>query len=192
MFGCTTLIRDYREDGTREAKSTSKVRLYKSEKISQDHGLDQWGLILFVILSGGDYEKQGLPGCGPTAALKAAQHGLGSILCDAVNAYQLASWQNRLQDFFQTQARFKSIWVPPTFPRAMVLKNYMHPVVTTSEQLLTFSDQASHRWNRDIEEEKLRTLLAERFNLQDAGYLKHIGERNLSTILLFNGSHPYT
>ncbi|THY72605.1 hypothetical protein D6C87_02468 [Aureobasidium pullulans] len=84
MFGAKVLIKEHREGKTAK-KSDNLVRIYRADVIEQKHRINRQGLILFALLSGGDYDTKGLPGCGPMAALEAAQFDngrLGKILCE--------------------------------------------------------------------------------------------------------------
>jgi hypothetical protein len=50
---------------------------YKSKRIIKQYkGLDREGLVLLAILSGGDYDKAGLPRYRTDKALKGAAYGL--------------------------------------------------------------------------------------------------------------------
>lgn len=55
--GCDYLLRTYRNGGRSDAKSKTHVRVHQAKEIHSRTGLDHQGLILFAILSGGDYSK---------------------------------------------------------------------------------------------------------------------------------------
>lgn len=65
MFGCTTLIRQHKDNGERVK---DHIRVYRAEDILAKYDLDPDSLVLFAILSGGDYVTEGLRGCGPKIA----------------------------------------------------------------------------------------------------------------------------
>jgi hypothetical protein len=75
--------------GKRESEhgNTSKVkdvvRVVRAEDMEKKHSLTRESYILYEMLAGADYDKQGLPGCGHEKALVAAQseHGLVTSLC---------------------------------------------------------------------------------------------------------------
>jgi holliday junction resolvase YEN1 len=83
MFGCTLLLRTLYEKGKGSGpKSQTHVRVYRSAAIAQTCNLDQQGMILIALMSGGDYDVQGIQGCSPKMALNAARKGLGRSLCN--------------------------------------------------------------------------------------------------------------
>ena len=96
MFGAGVLIRDHRESTTKAKakastaetakcdegvkaakmmtkKSNNTVILHRASTLRTHLGLDREALILFTVLTGGDYDTKGLSGCGPKRALPAAQ-----------------------------------------------------------------------------------------------------------------------
>lgn len=59
MFGCTFLIRTLRE---KNKKSDTHVRVHRARDIWQRKQLNREGLVLFAMLSGGDYDPVGVRG----------------------------------------------------------------------------------------------------------------------------------
>jgi Holliday junction resolvase YEN1 len=104
MFGAKVLIKEHREGrGNAGKKSDNLIRVYRAEDIERKHRINRQGLVLFALLSGGDYDTKGLPDCGPTTALAAAQfdHGrLGKILCETP-LRQLHCFTESLRDYFK-------------------------------------------------------------------------------------------
>ena len=163
MFGSTILIRDFYEDkGGKSAKSETHIRLYRADKIWNQCQLDSKALVLFAILSGGDYATSGLKGCGPDTALKAAQAGLGTSLC-AAPAHHLANWSRDLSDFFK--ARGIRIEVPPDFPRSRDLINYKNPLVSSSSHI---------DWGVPVDQDRLRIIVARYFNIWTPKFIEHV------------------
>lgn len=79
MFDAGTVIRFFWKETWN--KDIEKVRIYRtSDIIKKFPQLDREGLVLFAVLSGGDYDKAGLPGCGPKRVIEAAQVTIYSIL----------------------------------------------------------------------------------------------------------------
>jgi Holliday junction resolvase YEN1 len=79
MFGCTMLIRDHRPKDPKKTEAKEDIRLvdvFDTTTIEQQFGLTQSGILLFVILAGGDYNTKGLENCGPVAALEAIGYDL--------------------------------------------------------------------------------------------------------------------
>lgn len=175
MFGAKVLIKEHREGrGNTAKKSDTLVRIYRADVIEQKHRIDRQGLILFALLSGGDYDTKGLPGCGPMAALEAAQFDngrLGKILCETP-LRQLHCFTQSLREYFQMPSS-RSVYVPPGYPRDLHVKNYREPKVSTAEQAHDLRG-LKNGWYVPIDESKLRPFLLQMFNFNTKEYLKHI------------------
>ncbi|KAH0365917.1 hypothetical protein KCU65_g5716, partial [Aureobasidium melanogenum] len=175
MFGAKVLIKEHREGrGNTAKKSDILVRIYRADVIEQKHRINRQGLILFALLSGGDYDTKGLPGCGPMAALEAAQFDngrLGKILCETP-LRQLHCFTESLRDYFQTPGS-RSVYVPPGYPRDLHVKNYREPKVSTPEQANDLRG-LKNGWYVPIDEAKLRPFLLHMFNFNTKEYLRHI------------------
>ncbi|KAK5163218.1 uncharacterized protein LTR77_010804 [Saxophila tyrrhenica] len=161
MFGATALIKEHREPGKGNKKSDSLVQVYRSEIIARDFNNDRQGLILFALLSGGDYDTKGLEGCEPRAALAAAQFDngrLGRVLCET---------PLRELDHFTEYLRTLRLSARPScqeLPRAQGVDR---------EQAYNLR-ALSKGWFQQMDEGKLRTFLLERFNFQTREYIRHI------------------
>lgn len=84
------------------SKDFDRVLLYSADSIehSEDVKLTRGGLILFALLTGGDYD-QGIHGCGKSTARALAQCGFGDTLLDAVTSISGVALQNLLYDWRQ-------------------------------------------------------------------------------------------
>jgi holliday junction resolvase YEN1 len=71
MFGCTTLIRQHKQNGERVK---DHVRIYRADRILQEHDFDADSYVLFAMLAGGDYVVEGLRGCGAKTAAIVRRH----------------------------------------------------------------------------------------------------------------------
>ncbi|KAG9698716.1 PIN domain-like protein, partial [Aureobasidium melanogenum] len=175
MFGAKVLIKEHREGRDNTAKkSDTLVRIYRADVIEQKHRINRQGLILFALLSGGDYDTKGLPGCGSMAALEAAQFDngrLGKILCETP-LRQLHCFTESLREYFQMPGS-RSVYVPPGYPRDLHVKNYREPKVSTPEQANDLRG-LKNGWYVPIDEAKLRPFLLHMFNFNTKEYLKHI------------------
>ncbi|THZ35195.1 hypothetical protein D6C90_07439 [Aureobasidium pullulans] len=163
MFGTKVLIKEHREGKTAK-KSDNLVRIYRADVIEQKHRINRQGLILFALLSGGDYDTKGPSGCGPMAALEAAQFDngrLGKILCESP-LRQLHCFTESLRTYFQMPGS-RNVYVPPGYPRDLHVKNYREPKVSTVEQASNLNG-LNKGWNVPVDEKKLRVFLLERFN----------------------------
>ncbi|KZT05209.1 uncharacterized protein LAESUDRAFT_715015 [Laetiporus sulphureus 93-53] len=133
---------DGRNDG-------NHVAIYKADKILEHPAvqLTQGGLILIGILRGGDYQQEGLPGCGPTIAHGLAKCGFGDTLLQAARTLPredlpafLKIWRDDVRAELRTNSRGilgkKHIALanrmPTDFPPVDVLLSYTHPI--TSEE----------------------------------------------------------
>jgi Holliday junction resolvase YEN1 len=175
MFGAKVLIKEHREGrGNAGKKSDNLIRVYRAEDIERKHRINRQGLVLFALLSGGDYDTKGLPDCGPTTALSAAQfdHGrLGKILCETP-LRQLHCFTESLRDYFKMPGT-KGVYVPPGYPRDLHVKNYREPKVSTPEKAHNLRG-LKDGWYIPIDEDKLRPFLLAMFNVDTKAYLKHI------------------
>lgn len=175
MFGAKVLIKEHREGrGNTAKKSDTLVRIYRADVIEQKHRINRQGLILFALLSGGDYDTKGLPGCGHKAALEAAQFDngrLGKILCETP-LRQLHCFTESLREYFQMPTS-RSVYVPPGYPRELHVKNYREPKVSTPEQASDLRG-LKNGWHVPVDEAKLRPFLLQMFNFNTKEYLKHI------------------
>jgi Holliday junction resolvase YEN1 len=105
MFGCTLWIRDDRvvkEKGTKDRskentqKDKKTARVVRAKDLKDRLQIDREGLVLFAMLVGGDYDTTGLPGCGPSMALKAIRKGLGQTLCVCRSQRDCDVWRTQL------------------------------------------------------------------------------------------------
>lgn len=172
MFGAMVLIKKHREGGNK--KSDSLVRVYRMDVIERKHRINRQGLILFALLSGGDYDTKGLEGCGPRAALAAARFDngrLGQMLYETP-LRQLHCVTESLREYFQRPGG-RGVYVPPDYPRDLHVKNYREPKVSSEEQARDLRG-LKKGWTMPVDEPKLRTFLRGRFDFSTREYIKHI------------------
>ncbi|KAJ7835255.1 PIN domain-like protein [Mycena olivaceomarginata] len=108
--------------------------------------LDQAGLLLCILLLGGDYDT-GVPGVGPTVAHVLARLGFGRDLVNIMTSHagqeldhKLAAWRNALREELHTNSRGGlgkrcpklAESIADTFPRLEVVHLYMNPLTSTS------------------------------------------------------------
>ncbi|TGO53628.1 hypothetical protein BCON_0120g00250 [Botryotinia convoluta] len=190
MFGCTSLIRfchvkkpkvkrpgnnqDWvnESDETRREVDLDNIILYRADKIQKQFpGLTQDGLVLFAVLKGGDYSKDGksLTNCGAALALQiaTAKEGFGEDLCNASHA-QFPAWRNRLRKYLTSIN--KRIDVPDNFPDTRIVRLYNKPLVS-SERI---TSDIGKFWNPSFDEIELQRFIAPIFNFWVAEYIKYI------------------
>lgn len=172
MFGCTTWIRDDRvvkEKGTQDRSKENTQKSKKTAKIVRAHDLkknlqiDREGLVLFAMLVGGDYDAQGLPGCGPKIAIEAVQRGLGQTLCACRNQRDCDAWSRELDTCLRTSGG-RHIPIPFGFPDFKTLVKYDTPKVTP-DQILLNTSRLDLSIVRPINELKLLETTSSRFNI---------------------------
>ncbi|PPQ81847.1 hypothetical protein CVT24_008666 [Panaeolus cyanescens] len=83
VFGAQTVIKIITERGSRW---NDEVEVFTSARIESEAHLSPGGLILFALLTGGDYDPSGLVNCGQVTALALCRCGFGDQLLDAARA----------------------------------------------------------------------------------------------------------
>ena len=170
MFGCTLSLRSWTAEGARSGKTPTHVSAYTAKANHQNAGLDSHGMILVALMSGGDYNTEGVQGCGPKIACEAARAGFGLELCQLAqnDPKILTEWRMRLQNELHTnQSRYfkqkhKSLILPVGFPDHTILNYYIRPAVSSMEMIGRL--RKSIKWNGDIDSVQLRNFVAEAFN----------------------------
>ncbi|KAL4878659.1 hypothetical protein BJY04DRAFT_195337 [Aspergillus karnatakaensis] len=174
MFGSGLTIMNFsKESGTGSAAATH-VTCYKmgNEDVSNVQ-LDRPGMILFAMLSGGDYLPSGVPKCGSKLAAEIAKAGFGGDLLEALKAdgeeldSRLNEWRDRLQyeleenesGYFQT--KHKVVRIPETFPDRTTLSYYASPVVSSEPEIELLRRRLRGAWDRDIDVYQLRQFTAD-------------------------------
>ncbi|KAL8696458.1 MAG: hypothetical protein Q9201_007646 [Fulgogasparrea decipioides] len=190
MFGCTVQVRNWSSENTRGNKVPTHVNLYRAEATKQGKsGLDSDGMILIALMSGGDYIPAGVPKCGIKIACEAARAGFGRDLCrlDKKDTVGFNQWRERLRyelhvnesGFFRS--RHKALAIPDAFPDKKVLGYYIHPVVSTTAQLLRLREEI--KWDGSLDLSGLRQFVAEAFEWKNfAGAKKFV--RGLAPAML--------
>ncbi|KAK4539159.1 hypothetical protein LTR36_001196, partial [Oleoguttula mirabilis] len=178
MFGCRTLIKQHKHGKDRV---NDYVKVFTAESIAERLDMDQDSFVLFAMLSGGDYDTQGLKGCGPQIAKLVArrEYGVARAACH-VKQDQLPVWREALQKTLGLCGR--GMDVPITVPDYKALGHYREPAVSTPEQLDNLRG-LRQGWERPIDQTKLRVFLRLRFNFDTKSFLKHIAPLYLTRAL---------
>lgn len=169
MFGCKTLIRQHKI-GNKRVKDY--IRVYEASTLWKKYGLDSDGLVLFALLSGGDYNTAGLRGCGPKTAHRLAMT-YPELSQDLRNTTKilLPQWRMQLQSML-LELR-SDIDVPANFPEWRPLDYYRNPTVSANGQLLKLRGLRQD-WDRSVKQAELRIFLQKHFNFTTREFLKHI------------------
>jgi holliday junction resolvase YEN1 len=194
MFGSTTTLRDWSKEGTKGNNAASHVNVLRAEETFTNTRLDSDGMILVALLSGGDYNTEGILRFGPSLACEVARAKFGTELLQLMrngDADGVREWRERLQYELETnesgyfRKRHKTIKIPNNFPDSTIFGYYTDPAVSSSEQLQRVSSKCAEIWDTDIDVSALRLYVAERFRWRyKAGAKKLI--RTLAPSLLAN------
>ncbi|RAL07706.1 crossover junction endodeoxyribonuclease [Aspergillus homomorphus CBS 101889] len=178
MFGSTFTVMNFsKESGTGTAAATH-VTCYRMDGTGTPCKvmLDRAGMILFAMLSGGDYLPSGVPKCGSKLAGEIARAGFGEDLLEIIDSEgpdmeeRLSEWRERLQyeleenesGYFQT--KHKVVRVPETFPDKTILSYYAKPMVSTDSEIKALERRLENAWDQEIDAVQLRRFAADTFD----------------------------
>ena len=172
MFGCTLSLRSWTAEAVRGNKSPTHVNVYHAAATKAKTHLDNEGMILVALMSGGDYIPAGIPGCGIKTACEAAKAGFGHDLCklSRKDSDGLKQWRERLERELRTnegkifRRRHKALKIPESFPNMTVLSYYTNPVVSSADKMLRLRDEI--KWDSDVNVSGLRIFVLEAFDWQ--------------------------
>ncbi|KAJ9211890.1 hypothetical protein DTO166G4_6542 [Paecilomyces variotii] len=176
MFGSTLTVMNFSKEkssGTAAATHITCYRTREEEGMPANVPLDSDAMVLFALLSGGDYLPSGVPKCGSKLAAEIARAGFGSDLLDILRSgatdaeVKLDEWRTRLQyeldenesGYFQT--KHKAVKIPETFPDKEILSYYANPVVSSDEEVEVLRRRLVNAWDREIDALELRMFAAE-------------------------------
>ena len=175
MFGSTFMIKNFsKESGTGTTAATHVTRYNMGNKSDVSSvPFDRPGMILFAMLSGGDYLPSGVPKCGSKLAAEIAKAGFGEDLLEILetNPSELDSnlndWRDRLQfeleenesGYFTT--KHKAVRIPDTFPDRAILQYYAKPIVSADHEMESLKDHLRSAWDLDIDPMSIRNFAAE-------------------------------
>ena len=170
MFGCRLSLRSWTSEGARNSKTPTHVTMYTAQSTMKDAGLDREGMILVALMSGGDYDTEGLNHCGPKTACEAARAGFGRQLCQLADAdcEGWRKWRETLEHELHTneskcfKQKHKSILIPDAFPDRKIFGYYKQPTVSSSEKIARLKE--SIKWELNINIPGMRAFVAEAFN----------------------------
>ncbi|KAL4794633.1 hypothetical protein BDV19DRAFT_364524 [Aspergillus venezuelensis] len=176
MFGSRHTVMNFSKEAGSGAGGATHVTSYTMRgDDSSNVKLDRSGMILFAMLSGGDYLPSGVPKCGSKLAAEIAKAGFGGDLLEVLEAEgaeldtRLNEWRERLQyeleenesGYFQT--KHKVVRIPETFPDRTILSYYAKPVVSTEEEIEFLKNRLRNAWDREVDVWQLRQFAAEAF-----------------------------
>ncbi|TFK69797.1 hypothetical protein BDN72DRAFT_819685 [Pluteus cervinus] len=183
LFGATTVIRNSSNNlsGNKSNPALNAAgkddknhaHTFRMEDITKhsDIQLTRGGLILFALLSGGDYDQSGLSGCGHRTAYGIARCGFGDTLFEAALTLDraalsdfLVNWRNQLrhelrtnsQGLLKTKQGTLANRLPESFPDIDILLSYTNPI--TSVSLGRADDFDKITWSKDPDIGKLAAV----------------------------------
>lgn len=178
MFGSSLTIMNFSKESGSGTASASHVTCYRmgNQMGPSNAGIDRAGMVLFAMLSGGDYLPSGLPKCGSKLAAQISKAGFGSDLLESIytkgseRTEQLSEWRDRLQyeleenesGYFQT--KHKAVRVPQNFPDQTILEYYASPAESSGEELEYLERRLVNAWDQDIDSSEIRNFAARFFD----------------------------
>ncbi|RJE24790.1 XPG I-region [Aspergillus sclerotialis] len=178
MFGSTLAVMNFsKENGSGTSAATHVTRYQMQDEAGPAKvGLDRAGMILFAMLSGGDYLPSGVPKCGSKLAAEIAKAGFGQDLLDALESdpaeldIKLSEWRERLQyeleenesGYFQT--KHKAVRIPETFPDRTLLSYYAKPIVSTATEIESLKTRLANAWDQEVDVLEIRSFVAQTFD----------------------------
>ncbi|CED85317.1 5'-3' exonuclease [Phaffia rhodozyma] len=131
-----------------------RYNVFRSKEIARKHrNVDADGLILVALLSGGDYDQEGLSGCGPKISFQLACENYGSALVDAYRSMStetflstfLPAFRMDLSDYLRRDPQgllgrkmtklAQEIENTPQFPDLRILESYVNPLTSASDSV---------------------------------------------------------
>ncbi|OJI99923.1 hypothetical protein ASPVEDRAFT_148911 [Aspergillus versicolor CBS 583.65] len=176
MFGSAFTIMNFSKEPGSSSGGATHVTSYKMGGDDASNViLDRSGMILFAMLSGGDYLPSGVPKCGSKLAAEIAKAGFGADLLEVLEAdggeldARLNEWRERLQyeleenesGYFQT--KHKVVRIPEEFPDRTILSYYAKPVVSSDRDIESLRSRLQNAWDREVDVWQIRQFTADAF-----------------------------
>lgn len=175
MFGSTFTMMNFSNESGSGASGATHVTCYHLG--SQGHvsnvSLDRAGMILFAMLSGGDYLPSGVEKCGSGTAAEIAKAKFGEDLLEIIASHppdldsQLSEWRERLQYELDSNEsgyfanKHPAVRIPESFPNPTILEYYAEPKVSTDEEMAVLRHRLKHAWDREIDPLAIRSFAAD-------------------------------
>ena len=175
MFGSGVTLRDWSKEGTKGNKTPTHVDVLDLPRLKERSGLDPEGMILVALLSGGDYDQNGVPGFGAGLACEAARAGFGTDLLHLVRQNDepgMTEWRERLQYELESnesgyfRKKHKTVKIPDSFPDRTIVNYYINPAVSAQDDLNKLEEHWAKTWKASIDTAALRGYVAQTFDWQ--------------------------
>ena len=179
MFGSGLTVMNYSKESSTGTSAATHIDCYTTEtqlEVEANVNLSRAGMVLFAMLSGGDYLPSGVPKCGPGLAGEIAKAGFGEDLFDIIYSAEdqvearLAEWRERLQyeldenESGYFQSKHKAVRIPDTFPDRQILSFYAKPIVSNHLEIEQLRHRLVGAWDHEINALDLRNFVANYFD----------------------------
>jgi holliday junction resolvase YEN1 len=179
MFGSRVTVMNFSKENSSGSKAATHVTCYRAQEkdgLLVNVSLSRAGMILFAMLSGGDYLPSGIPKCGGKLAAQIAKAGFGNDLLEILDLdnakieSNLSDWRDRLQyeldenESGYFQRKHKAVRIPETFPDRTILSYYANPVVSTTEEIVLLQERLASAWDHEIDALQIRMFAADTFD----------------------------
>ncbi|KAJ5155008.1 uncharacterized protein N7500_010447 [Penicillium coprophilum] len=176
MFGSSFTIMNFSKESGSGSSSATHVTCYAMGQDGHPSNipLDRPGMILFAMLSGGDYLPSGVPKCGSKLAAEIAKAGFGEDLLQKLASQKdvdtrLNEWRERLQYELEENEsgyftrKHPAVRIPAAFPDRTILEYYAQPKVSSDEEMTFLRNRLAQAWDNDIDPLAIRTFTADNF-----------------------------
>ncbi|KAJ5561511.1 XPG N-terminal [Penicillium sp. DV-2018c] len=177
MFGSSLTIMNFSKERGSSTTSATHVTCYAMGQNGHPSNipLDRPGMILFAMLSGGDYLPSGVPKCGSKIAAEIAKAGFGEDLLQALASEsdldtELNEWRDRLQfELDENESGYfakkhKAVRIPESFPDRTILEYYANPKVSSDEDMSLLRNRLKEAWDQDLDPLAIRSFAADHFD----------------------------
>lgn len=179
MFGSGLTIMNYSKESSTGTTAATHVDCYTTRTqldVEANVKLSRAGMILFAMLSGGDYLPSGVTKCGPSLAGEIAKAGFGEDLLEIIYSKEdeidirLREWRERLQyeldenESGYFQCKHKAVRIPETFPDRQILSFYAKPIVSSAQEIQQLQQRLAGAWDNEINALELRKFVADFFD----------------------------
>lgn len=175
MFGSTFTMMNFSNESGSGSSGASHVTCYhlNNQGFVSNISLGRAGMILFAMLSGGDYLPSGVEKCGPGTAAEIAKAKFGEDLLEMVTSHppdldsQLCDWRERLQYELDSNEsgyfanKHPAVRIPENFPDPTILEYYAEPKVSTDEEMTILRHRLKQAWDHEIDPLAIRSFAAE-------------------------------
>lgn len=176
MFGSSFTIMNFSKESGSGSSSATHVTCYAMGQDGHPSNipLDRPGMILFAMLSGGDYLPSGVPKCGSKLAAEIAKAGFGEDLLQKLASQVdvdtgLGEWRERLQYELEENEsgyftrKHPAVRIPEVFPDRQILEYYAQPKVSSDEEMTFLRNRLAQAWDKNIDPLAIRTFAADHF-----------------------------